>query len=156
MLSLKFWLSIAGLIGLISLVWYAHHSGDRRGYERATAEMEAKVIQANEATRLADIVSHQRVRKVESEYEDKLGELDAKYRDAADRLGAIRLCKPTSGSQMPRSRPAPSVPDGGPRGDQLPEATPSNLGPALVAMARDADACAARLAGLQEYVRSLP
>lgn len=153
-MQVKFGFYVAAAFLFVGLFWWSHHVGYRTGYDHATAAMEKHVAQANEATRVAEIHSREAVRVVESEYQDKLGQLDSKYRDAADRLGAVRVCQPGGGGPVPRSHPAARIPDGPARGGELPRAPAPDLGPALVAMARDADACAARLTGLQEYVRT--
>jgi hypothetical protein len=151
----RFGFYAAVLVGLIGLVWFAHHRVYEAGYRAATAAMDKKVAQANEAARLAEINSREAVKQVEYAYQSQLNELDSKYRDAADRLGAVRLCQPASGSRpVPGNRPATSVPHGSSGGAKLLEAPSPDIGPALVALARDADACAARLTGLQEYVRT--
>lgn len=155
MTRLKLYPYAAALTGLIGLVWYAHHSAYEAGYRAASDVMAKKVADANEATRLAEINSREQVKQVEYAYQSQLNELDSKYRDAAGRLGAVRVCQPTSSSRpVPRDRPATRVPDGPTGRVELPPAPAPDLGPALVALVRDADACAARLTGLQEYVRA--
>ena len=75
----------------------------------------------------------------------------------ASPIGPIRLCKPATASrvQVPASKPGPDEAPGG--GGPVPSADGESpdIGPALFALADDADRCSAQVRGLQEFSRKL-
>lgn len=150
-------LAIAAVVALGAyLLSRALDRADKAGYRRATAEMAARIAQANEQTRSAEMAAQQRSNEVSARYEQTLQTLDGKYRAASDQLRNVRLCKPASAVPVPSpSRAAASAPEAT-GNDQLPSAPA--IDPRvdrLILLARDADGCAARLSALQEWVRSL-
>jgi hypothetical protein len=154
--SLKIGIYLGAFLAFSGLLWYAHHSGDRAGYKRATDAMALRIAQANEAARASEIKSRESVEAVDRAYQLQLESLDARYRDAANRLGPVRVSKcPAGGVSLSGSRPAASVPDGASSPNRLSgNVEAEDIGPALVDLMKQADEQTQRLIACQAYVKS--
>jgi len=147
MISVRLALYGAGLALAIGLLWWAHHTIYRSGYDDATAEMAKQVAQANETARLAEINSREAVEAVDASYQVQLQDLDTRYRDAASRIGPVRVSKCPSGIALSRD-PKPATVDHGPaKADELSR----EIGGDLEQLVRDADEQTQRLIACQAY-----
>lgn len=153
MIPLKLYAYAGGAVLLASLLWWAHRNVYQSGYRDATDAMAKQVAQANEATRLAEINSREAVEKLEYDHQKSLQDLDTRYRDAADRLGNIRVSKcPAGGVALSRS-PQPAAVDHGPAS---PNEFPRYVHRDIERLLRQADEQAERLIACQAFAASLP
>lgn len=152
---LRNWKWVALLVAAIGILWWSNHRY-QAGYRAAQAEMAAQVAKAEAATRVAEIESRKRAEAVDIEYQTKLQDLDARYRDAVGRIGPVRVCKPASRREVPGASEPAGRDHGGAGGDGLPEAHGErDIGPSLVELARLADKQTQQLVACQAFVRSL-
>lgn len=142
-------------IAILGAVWTFSNARYEAGYRAAEAAMAQKVAKANEATRQAEIESRKRVEAVDREYQTQLQDLDAKYRDAASRIGPVRVCPSARRSEVPRAAEPASSDHAATGGDGLPEASGNDIGPELVELARLADKQTQQLIACQSYAASL-
>ncbi len=159
LLARRYALPIGILLALGAGYWWhsaAVRSADHAGYARARAEMAAQVTRANDFARATEQASQKRTNEVAERYEQTLQSLDDKYRAAADRLRRVRLC-PSAGAVHVPSTTAAAASTPAPTGtDEFPgQAPPDPRVQRLILLARDADGCAARLASLQDWARSI-
>lgn len=151
-LILRYLPHIAAVIALIGAIgWYGHHR-EQSGYEKAQAEMSEAVRKAEEATRVAEIESRKRVEAVDREYQNQLQSLDAKYRDASARIGAISVRKcPSGGSALSRNHEPAS-------GDHDPASADGfsrDISGDIERLLKQADEQTQRLIACQKYAASL-
>lgn len=140
-------------LGVIGGVWWFSHSRYTAGYEARSAEVKAQVAEANERTRVAEIESRKRVEAVDREYQIKLQDLDARYRDASSRLGSIRVRQCPSGGIALSRDPEPAAIDHGATGaDGLSRDVSGDIERRIL---KPADKQAERLIACQAFVRSL-
>lgn len=146
----------AGAIVVIAAIGWASHVRYQAGYEAAEAVMAQKVALANAQTEAAENAARQRVEEVDNDYQSKLQDLDAKYRDAVGRIGPVRLCgKPASRSALPSDPTSAGSGHGSTSGNELPAAPRDDIGPDLVELARLADKQTQQLVACQAFVRAL-
>lgn len=128
-------------------------------WARERAAEAAEYRQALERAREAERAQETKGRQASHDYQTKLAELDARYRDAIGRIGPVRVrnCPGTAGtvSGAGQASGRPNAADSG-LADVPREARDApDIGPGLVLLARDADVCRERLAGLQAWVAAV-
>jgi hypothetical protein len=149
---LRFWPHALALVALgCAILWFSHVRFSA-GYEAAQATMAEAVRKAEAATRAAEIESRKRAEAVDRDYQNRLQDLDAKYRDASERLGSIRVRKcPAGGVSLSRDSPAAAV-DHDPAGA---DGVPRDVSPDIERLLKQADDQAQRLIACQQYASSI-
>lgn len=137
--------AVAALIG--SHIWAYWHG---RGAEKAIQQ--AEYIKALEAKDKAIQRQQSITKQVTHDHQIQVAELDAKYRDAARRIGPVRVRACPTGS-LPAASPAAGGAAATPTGTDLPRSPARDIGPDLIGLAKDADDCAVRLRSLQDWNR---
>lgn len=134
---------------------YIQGRSDGRALERG--RFDQLLVQANERALAAERAAARRVETLDHDYQQKLRDLDARYRDAISRIGPVRVCDaPAGGGGVPADPGAAGSDHDAAGGDELPPAPRGrDIGPGLVELAKLADQQTQRLIACQEYVRSL-
>lgn len=149
-------------LALLLAVFIAVHNW----IERECARCQAKVRQQYELLLQAErekVHAQEKkwqalIREVERENQDRLQEMEAKYRGAAERIGVVRLCKPADrgGARVSRDTPASTVDHGAAGNNGLSGgAGGRDIGPGLTRISKAAETQTARLIACQSYVRTL-
>lgn len=132
---------------IASHLWAYQHG---RGAEKAVQQTEyIKALEAKDK----ELQRQQSItQQVTHDHQIQVAELDAKYRDAARRIGPVRVRACPTGS-LPAASTAAGGASTAPTGTDLPRSPDVDIGPGLIALARDADDCAVRLRSLQDWNR---
>lgn len=114
----RYWrILLAGAVAAL-LVWiwiYALHKAESKGYQRAQAEMAARVAQANAATAALEQRQREQSQQAAQVWEKQRNELESQVaRVLASPLSrpVVRLCKPSSSGELPSASPATTGLDG--------------------------------------------
>lgn len=145
---------VLGLVALVAVTGGLSHCATKLYYKGEVAEtkLENKKIELalqTEKLRRKDFEDKLNV-EVSNELQTKLAAVDARSAAALQRIGSVRLCRPTSVS----SAVPVSVPAGGP--DDSPKLEQSrDVGKDLKDLVAQCDRQAERLAVLQDFVRKV-
>lgn len=122
---------------------------------QAAAAKQAQDYRDNLArAREAERTSYDKAQAASNDYQQKLTDLEGKYRAALGRLGPVRVrVGPASAGGLPATGAAPGGSDAARDGADVPGAAGSDpdIGPDLVTLARDADKCREQLTALQAW-----
>ena len=142
---------IVAIVLFLSHLWFYNHG---KGVEKA-AQQKA-YIQALQA-KDAEIQRQASINKqVSNDYQTKLTDLDARYRDVLARPPVVRMQSCPGNRLSATARSAPGTPPAAPGNvvsGPLETHPERDLGPDLVLMAKDADLCVQRLLALQDWAR---
>lgn len=142
---------------LVAIVLYAIsralESAEQTGYDRATAEMAARIAKANAATAALEQRQREQSQKAAQAWETQRNDLQSQV----DRLltvtrPAIRVCKPASAAPVPgASEPAGRIDD--PAGGAI-DAVPAerDIGVAMVQFGGECERYRAQLSALQAWI----
>jgi|SRR5882672_3926434 len=153
-MSLKLWLYV-GAAGLaLLLITGSYVKGRSDGADKVRAEVALQVQKANEHTLQIETQARAASAEVDRDYQAKLAELDARYRDAVGRIGPVRVRQCPRGGEVPAVAGAASGDHGAAGRNELPRAAGDgpDVGPGLVELVRDADIQTVRLIACQDYV----
>lgn len=142
---------IVAIVLFLSHLWFYNHGKSVEKAAQQKAYIQALQAKDAEIQRQASIN-----KQVSNDYQTKLTDLDARYRDVLARPPVVRL-QSCPGNRLPATAPAaPGIAPAAP-GTGLPESLETHperdLGPDLVLMAKDADMCVQRLLALQDWAR---
>jgi hypothetical protein len=160
MFFLKYWKMAVTLAGILLVLIAFHLWMERECTRREVAISQAyqKMLDEERArSRAIERKMQTLVYEAEHANQARLQELEAKYRGAVERIGAVRVCnRATPADRVPRDSASSAVNHDPAGSDGLSGgAGGRDIGPGLVAIAHAADAQTARLIACQEYIRAL-
>lgn len=151
----RYWrvLAIAAAVaGILILVTRCTEQAEQRGYNRATAEMAARVAKANAET--AALEQRQRIQseRAAKSWESKRNALQSEVDRLVASRPVVRLCKPASAAPVPgTAESAGRIDDGAGRRIDALQAGP-DVGLGLVQYGAECERIRQQLTGLQSWV----
>lgn len=152
----KYWRVLAvagGLAALLTLYSCQLDKAEQRGYERATAEMSARVAIANAAT--AALEQRQRIQSEQAAvaWESKRNELQGQVDDLLRRGVSVRVCKPAASAAPLSGAGTTTAGTDGPAGRALDAVQAGrDVGTELVQLGAECERYRQQLIGLQSWV----
>lgn len=156
MISLRAWLALIGLVGLMAGGWSLHHHGYRAGYQAAQAhyepimaEIARKASEALDRARATEEAAQQLGKEAEDKRRETEKALDARAAAAEQRITGLL-------SQLAAARhryEVPGIPGATPGSGIPPEVRRrlGEIGSAITGIGRDAESDAASLAACQSF-----
>jgi hypothetical protein len=128
--------------------------GRIHGRDAANDRHLVQIAKAADDARRIESSARARIEELDREHQAAIQSLEERYRSAADRIGAVRMCEPARVAAVPGDTATASGSDDAAQRDRLPEAPGErDIGPGLIELARLADRQTQRLLACQDYVR---
>ena len=143
---------------LLAGAWLWHgravRAADAAGYRRATAEMQARILQANAATAVLEEQQRAKTNAAAAAWESTRNDLQSQVDSLLARKPVVRLCKSASSAvPVPSATTSASQPDVAPFGSEPAVSVGPDIGAAAVVLAGECERYRNQLNALQVWVR---